>query len=142
MSAQTDTPVAENIQAALLARLETLSPERQRQVLDFAEFLSEREEKANGQPTPQAEAKPVHQDRVRHRQPGEDWPDTECARELQWLKENWEQYLGQWVALDGSRLISHGPDGRRVFQDARAAGVRAPFVVQVEDPYKPQMGGW
>lgn len=139
MSAQTDTSVAANIQAALLARLETLSPERQRQVLDFAEFLSEREEKtANGGAT----AKSVHRDQVRTRQPDEDWPDTERVAEHQWLKEHRAEYAGQWVALKGDRLISHGADAKRVFAQVKAEGVASPFVTYIEGPDDLPFGGW
>jgi hypothetical protein len=139
MSAQTDTPVAENIQAALLARLETLSPERQRQVLDFAEFLSEREEKAaNGGAT----TKSVHRDKVRTRQPGEDWPDTERIAEHQWLKEHGAQYAGQWVALKGDRLISHGADAKQVFAQVEQDGAASPFVTYIEGPDDLPFGGW
>jgi hypothetical protein len=145
MSAQTDIPGGENIQAALLAILKKLSPERQRQALEFAEFLSEREEQTNGQAIQQTEAKPVHQDRVRRRQPGEDWPDTECLQEHQWLKAHGAEYAGQWVALDGHRLIAHSNDPRTVFaavREARQAGVKSPFITRIDSPDDLPFGGW
>ncbi len=139
MSAQIDTPGGENIQAALLARLDTLSPDRQRQVLDFAEFLSEREAKAaNGQNEPGPES----QGDVSSGQPGQTRPDMIREREHHWLKAHWQEYLGQYVCLAGDRLVSYGSDGRRVFAEARAAGIEVPFMVRVEDPTTPQMGGW
>lgn len=45
-----------------------------------------------------------------------------------WLDRNAHQYEGQWVALDGSRLVACGDSARSVFDEARAAGVRVPFV--------------
>ncbi len=69
-------------------------------------------------------------------------PDMVRAREHRWLKENWKEYLDQWVCIEGDQLISYGSDGRKVFAEARAAGIRVPFVVRVEDPTIPQMGGW
>jgi len=64
-------------------------------------------------------------------------------RERAWIKRHRDEYLGRWVALDGDRLIAHGPDARSVYLAARAAGVRAPFLEQVtpeeEDAF---MGGW
>ncbi len=29
---------------------------------------------------------------------------------LEWLRVNSNEYDGEWVALDGGRLIAHGPD--------------------------------
>jgi uncharacterized Zn-finger protein len=33
-----------------------------------------------------------------------------------------DEYAGQWVALKGGQLISHGPHGREVMEAARRAG--------------------
>jgi hypothetical protein len=44
------------------------------------------------------------------------------------------QLVGQWVALDGDQLISHGPDLGDVLQKARDAGHPHLFVTRVPDP--------
>lgn len=62
--------------------------------------------------------------------------------EMRWLSEHETEFVGQWLALDGDRLIAHGPDAQQVYKEAFAAGVEAPFVVFAEDPQKPQWGGW
>ena len=36
------------------------------------------------------------------------------AKSLRWLDENQEKYSGQWVALDGHRLIVNGPTAKEV----------------------------
>src|SRR6185503_8925816 len=36
-------------------------------------------------------------------------PVPDSTRELQWLVDHARQYAGQWVALEGDRLIAHGP---------------------------------
>lgn len=69
-------------------------------------------------------------------------PDMERVRERQWLKDNWQAYLGQWVCLEGDQLISHGTDGHAVFAQAKSAGIETPFLVRVQNPTLPQMGGW
>ncbi len=69
-------------------------------------------------------------------------PDMVREREHRWLTEHWKEYLDQYVCLEGEQLISYGPDGRKVFAEAKAAGIRVPFMVRVEDPTIPQMGGW
>lgn len=66
-------------------------------------------------------------------------PDMVREREREWLRQHWREYLGQWVALEGDRLISSGEDARQVFAAARAAGLSVPFVVHVQDPTLPQM---
>jgi hypothetical protein len=53
------------------------------------------------------------------------------SKELRWLKEHRHEYMGQWVALDGDRLVAHGTNAREALQAAREAGVKAPFIEQI-----------
>ena len=64
------------------------------------------------------------------------------ALEQRWLAEHREEYLGEWVALQGDRLIAHGHDSREVYRAARSAGIGVPFVIRVETYEEPSMGGW
>jgi len=65
------------------------------------------------------------------------------AKSLGWLHENREKYSGQWVALDGDRLMASGPTAKEVYSKAKAEGVAIPFVEQVTDPEPvPSTGGW
>lgn len=50
------------------------------------------------------------------------------AKSLRWLRENQEKHLGQWVALNGDRLIASGPTAKEVYSKAKAEGVDIPFV--------------
>ena len=52
------------------------------------------------------------------------------ALEQRWLAEHREEYLGEWVALQGDRLIAHGHDSREVYRAARSAGIGVPFVIR------------
>lgn len=62
---------------------------------------------------------------------------------LKWIDDHRAEYLGQWVALDGDRLISHGTDARKVYLAAREAGIEIPFVERVtEKETLPFCGGW
>ena len=58
-------------------------------------------------------------------------------REMQWLIDHAREFAGQWVALDGDRLIAHGPDAKTVYAAARTDGAYLPMVTQVEDPARP-----
>jgi len=39
-----------------------------------------------------------------------------------------KKYPGEWLALDGDRLVAHGKDLASVFAKAREKGVQNPFV--------------
>jgi hypothetical protein len=63
-------------------------------------------------------------------------------RERAWIESHRDEYLGQWVALDGDRLIAHGPEARQVYQEARAAGVEVPYVERIKQDDGLPFGGW
>ena len=53
-------------------------------------------------------------------------PDPEPNR--RWMTAHRHEYAGQWVALDGDRLIAHGANPNEVFASARADGAYLPLV--------------
>ncbi len=48
-----------------------------------------------------------------------------------WIKERSHEYAGEWVALDGDRLIAHGSTAKEVYSAADADGAHRPLVVYV-----------
>lgn len=56
----------------------------------------------------------------------------DSTKEQTWLMEHRHEYVGEWVALDGDRLLAHGRDAREVYDEARSLGVRIPSVVRIE----------
>ena len=65
------------------------------------------------------------------------------AKSLRWLDENREKYSGQWVALDGDRLIASGPTAKEVYSKAKAEGIDIPFVELItRQESGPFTGGW
>ncbi|MEP7341780.1 MAG: DUF5678 domain-containing protein [Acidobacteriota bacterium] len=64
------------------------------------------------------------------------------STEMNWLAEHEAEYAGQWLALDGDRLLAQGTDLKQVMTEARAAGVGDPFFAYAEDPRQAQWGGW
>lgn len=67
---------------------------------------------------------------------------VEATLEMRWLAEHGHEYIGQWVALDGGRLLSHGDNARDVYDAARRAGVNLPLVVRVDVGEQFPFGGW
>jgi hypothetical protein len=62
---------------------------------------------------------------------------------LEWLKSHREEYGGQYVALDGDRLIAVGPNYRVAREKALAAGKTNAFVTYLSKPDEiAEMGGW
>ncbi len=67
---------------------------------------------------------------------------TGRTSELEWLEEHGEEYVGQWVALDGDRLVAASPKATDVFREIRKSNVDSPFVVKVEPEAELPFGGW
>ena len=62
--------------------------------------------------------------------------------EMQWIPENAGQYIGEWLALDGARLVSHGATLNEGDAEARARGVEEPLFYHVpRDWDQPSDGG-
>jgi predicted DNA-binding antitoxin AbrB/MazE fold protein len=68
-------------------------------------------------------------------------PVNERREEMQWLAKESAPYAGQWVALDGARLVAHGDKLATVSVAAKAAGVQRPLFASVPDDDLP-FGGW
>ena len=49
-------------------------------------------------------------------------PIPDSTREMRWIAEHQREYVGQWVALDGDRLIAASPNRREVSAAAKADG--------------------
>lgn len=67
--------------------------------------------------------------------------NADFSLSLKWLREHQHEYAGQWVALDGERLIGHGASAKEVYAIADAAGVELPLVTRVDDPHAPPFAG-
>ena len=75
-----------------------------------------------------------------------DLPGAEAAstrhQELEWLKAHSEEHLGEWVALDGNQLVSHGSTARTVRDESRRKGIQRPLLVRIPDEADRPSAGW
>jgi len=71
-----------------------------------------------------------------------DGPVKERREELHWLATESRPYAGEWVALDGSRLIAHDERLASVSAAARTAGVAEPLFARVPRDQGLPFGGW
>lgn len=70
---------------------------------------------------------------------------TDYSKLREWLRQNRDEYRGQWVVLDQDRLIGHTANADEVaaiIQRARDEGVRSPFVKLIPMDDEPIWMGW
>src|SRR5690348_11433747 len=58
-------------------------------------------------------------------------PVKDIKREMAWIEAHRDEYSGQWVALDGDRLIKAGTSAKEVHNAAKAEGVPLALIVRV-----------
>lgn len=70
---------------------------------------------------------------------------VDFTKQHEWLRQHRHEYAGQWVVLDGDRLVGHSKNGKEIVEivrQARATGLLIPFVEFIEDASLPFTGGW
>ena len=56
---------------------------------------------------------------------------VDLSKEREWVRQHRDEYRGQWVVLDGDRLIGHtanADEATAMFKQARSEGVRSPYA--------------
>ena len=59
------------------------------------------------------------------------------AVEVEWMRKHPEKlraYAGQYIVVEGTRIVAHGADAGRVVRAARRRGVTIPFILFLEKP--------
>lgn len=67
-----------------------------------------------------------------------DLPVRDRSREHEWLEKHRDEYDGQWVVLDGDKLIAAGFDGKKVAEQVRELGITDTYLVFVESNDHPR----
>lgn len=66
------------------------------------------------------------------RVPSQPMPDR--TKEMEWVEQNKHEYPGQWVALDGDRLVAASPNRMELSAAIKAAGATLPLILRVPSP--------
>ena len=61
---------------------------------------------------------------------------------LEWIEAHRNEYMDQWVALDGDKLLASGKDARTVADSARSKGCEKPFLAHIQPKEELPFGGW
>jgi hypothetical protein len=69
-------------------------------------------------------------------------PHIDRSREMSWIATHKQEYVGEWVALDGERLIAHGFDPIAFREQVRSEGVKRPFIIHIQEELEASIGGW
>lgn len=64
------------------------------------------------------------------------------APSLRWLAEHRAEFAGQYVALDGDRLVAHGSDAQEIIAAVRAAGLNGLFFTLIPPADAPPFAGF
>jgi hypothetical protein len=113
------TGAVENI----LRQIDQLSPVEQSRL---ARLLEERRAERASEP-----AKAPRDKRLPDR------PAVDDSRERAWIEKHRHEYAGQWVALDGDRLIASSPNRLEISAAIKADGAKLPLIYRIPAPDEP-----
>jgi hypothetical protein len=71
-----------------------------------------------------------------------DWRIERYKKARKWLDEHSEEYMNQWVCLEGDILIAHGADALEVHRKAIEQGIESPFLHHIVEEPAYYIGGW
>lgn len=61
---------------------------------------------------------------------------------LRWIEEHRAEFAGQYVALDGDRLVAHGADPQEIIAAVRASGLNGLFFTLIPSAAAPPFAGF
>jgi hypothetical protein len=73
---------------------------------------------------------------------GEWFDSPDPGPSLQWIREHCEEFAGQYVALDGARLIAHSLNPDEVVAAVRSAGLNGIFFTLIPPADEPVFAGF
>jgi hypothetical protein len=67
---------------------------------------------------------------------------SDSSPSLRWLEEHRAEFAGQYVALDGDRLVAHGTDPQEIIAAVRASGLNGLFFTLIPPADAPPFAGF
>jgi predicted DNA-binding antitoxin AbrB/MazE fold protein len=70
---------------------------------------------------------------------------VDLSKQREWVLQHRDEYRGQWVVLDGDRLVGHAATSDELtpfVEQARAEGVRSPYIKLIPLDDEPIWMGW
>src|SRR5262249_32421060 len=64
------------------------------------------------------------------------------APSLRWIEEHRAEFAGQYVALDGDRLVAHSSDPHEIIAAIRASGLNGLFFTLIPPNGEPPFAGF
>jgi len=61
-------------------------------------------------------------------------PTPDRTREWQWIESHKQEYAGQWVALEGDRLVASSPNRSDISAALKTAGAKRPLIHRISSP--------
>ncbi|MDX2041363.1 MAG: hypothetical protein SF097_08940 [Acidobacteriota bacterium] len=61
-------------------------------------------------------------------------PMPDRTKELEWVEQHKHEYAGQWVALDGARLIAASSNRSDISVAIKAGGAILPLILRIPSP--------
>ena len=113
-----------NTMESLLEQIATLPVTEKKQLVTkvLESMPSVPAQRTNGKHEHSAKPKPVFVKPI---------PQPDSEPNYRWMREHAHEFGGEWVALDGDRLIAHSEDADTVFAAARTDGAYLPLVTFV-----------
>lgn len=63
-------------------------------------------------------------------------------QQVQWIKDHQAEYAGKYVVLDGYFLVGEGDSYPEVYEIAKKAGIKKPFITQIFAPNSAAFDCW
>jgi len=123
LTAENILTLIEQLPPSEQARLRQLMDERQRVQPQPESLPAGPENHQPKEPPPEKPLRPIR-------------PMPDSTREMRWIATHQREYVGQWVALDGDRLIAASPNHEEVTAAAEADGAGLPLFAYIDDPDK------